>query len=101
MAHRFAVEWEDDRGPHAGVYVPRRDSGSRVISRSGGRIFLGRHGLARFHVDDTGTDLHIEVASRDGAVRLLVTARTAQHMTGELFSSVDEAVDFFRTAPIG
>jgi hypothetical protein len=101
VAHRFAVEWDDEDGRHVGVYVPRRDSGSRVISWSGGRVFPGRHGLARFQVNDTGTDLHIEVVSGDSSVRLLVTARTAQAMTGELFSSVDQAFNFFRTAPLG
>ena len=101
VAHRFAVEWDDDDGRHVGVYVPRRNSGSRVIAWSGGRVFPGRHDLARFQVDDSGTDLHIEVASRDGTVRLLVTLRTARDMTGELFSSVDQAIDFFRTAPVG
>jgi hypothetical protein len=41
------------------------------------------------------------VVSGDSSVRLLVTARTAQAMTGELFSSVDQAFNFFRTAPLG
>ena len=100
-AHRFAVEWDDDDGRQAGVYVPRRDSGSRLVSWSGGRVFPGRHGFARFDVKDTGTDLRIQAASRDGSVRLLVTARAAKAMTGELFSSVDEATRFFRTAPLG
>src|SRR5580658_1621615 len=62
VAHRFAIEWDDHDRRHVGVYVPRRDSSSRVISWSGGRVFPGRHGLARFEVEDTGTDLHIEVA---------------------------------------
>lgn len=25
-AHRIAVVWEDDQGPHEGVYIPRRDT---------------------------------------------------------------------------
>lgn len=101
VAHRFAVEWDEDDGHHVAVYVPRRDSGSRVISWSGGRVFPGSHGLARFEVQDTGADIHIEVVSRDGAVRLMVTAHTAKAMTGELFSSIDDATSFFRTAPLG
>ena len=101
VAHRFAVEWDDDDGRHVGMYVPRRDSASRVISWSGGRVFPGRHGLASFEVNDSGTGLHIEVVSRDSSVRLLVTVRTALAMTGELFSSGDQAISFFRTAPLG
>jgi Uncharacterized conserved protein (COG2071) len=101
VAHRFAVEWDDDDGRHLGVYVPRRDSGSRVISWSGGRVFPGRHGLARFEVEDSGEDLHIEVLSRDRAVRLEVKARTGEAMSGELFGSMVDATSFFRAAPIG
>jgi hypothetical protein len=101
VAHRFAVEWDDDDGRHVGVYVPRRDSGSRVISWSGGRAFPGRHGLASFQVNDSGKDIHIEVVSRDHSVRLLVTASMAKAMTGKLFSSIDDATSFFRSAPVG
>jgi hypothetical protein len=101
VAHRFAVEWDEDDGRHVGVYVPRRDSGSKIISWSGGRVFPGRHGLAGFEVHDTGRDIHIEVVSHDGAVRLIVTAHTAKAMTGELFSSIDDATSFFRAAPVG
>jgi hypothetical protein len=101
VAHRFAVEWDDHDGRHVGVYIPRRDSGSRLVSWSGGRVFPGQHGLARFQVQDTGTDLHIDVASRDSAVRLSVTASVAMTMTGELFGTVEDATDFFRSASLG
>ncbi|HET9060223.1 MAG TPA: DUF2071 domain-containing protein [Acidimicrobiales bacterium] len=101
VAHRFAVEWDDDDGHHLGVYVPRRDTGSRMISLSGGRVFPGRHGLAHFYVNDSGKDLHIEVVSRDHSVRLVVTANQAKAMTGELFRSIDDATSFFKMAPVG
>jgi hypothetical protein len=34
-AHRVAVEWEDASGPHEGVYIPRRDTGSLLHAFSG------------------------------------------------------------------
>src|SRR5687768_9574793 len=41
-AHRVAVEWEDDDGrAREGVYIPRRDSDSRVNRLAGGRLFPG------------------------------------------------------------
>jgi hypothetical protein len=101
VAHRFAVEWDEEDGRHVGVYVPRRDSSSRIISWSGGRVFPGRHRLASFEVKDTGTDLHIEVVSRDGSVRLVVAAHVDEAMAGELFTSIDDATSFFLTAPLG
>ena len=38
-AHRFAVEWDDANGTHAGVFVPRRDTNSRISAAAGGKVF--------------------------------------------------------------
>ena len=62
-AHRFAVEWEDDDGRYLGVYVPRRDTNSRITSRVGGSIFPGDYRLARFDVTEDATGLEIGRAS--------------------------------------
>jgi len=36
--HRIAVEWGDEDGAWTGVFVPRRDSGSRLSVALGGRV---------------------------------------------------------------
>lgn len=100
VAHRFAVEWDDDLGGHVSVYVPRRDTNSRLASWSGGRLFPGTYGLADFAVQD-GDDLRIDVLSSDGSVRLSVRAQRAAAMGGRLFGSAQEAADFFRRGPVG
>jgi Uncharacterized conserved protein (COG2071) len=99
-AHRFAVEWEDDTGPHVGVYVPRRHTSSRITAWLGGRVFPGDYRLARFHVIEGATELEIGVASTDGSVRLSVAARVSDELGGSLFSSTEDAVDFFRSGSI-
>jgi hypothetical protein len=99
-AHRFAVEWEDDGGRRQGVYVPRRDTNSRITSRVGGRVFPGDYRLARFDVTEGATGLQIAVTSRDGSIRLSVAAREIGVLGGSLFGSSDDAVDFFRRGPI-
>src|SRR4051812_12690190 len=38
-AHRIAVEWEGREG----VYIPRRDTSSRINAAVGGRLFPGVH----------------------------------------------------------
>jgi hypothetical protein len=101
VAHRFAVEWDGDEGTQVGVYVPRRDTNSRLTSLAGGRVFPGHHWLATFDVHEQGPVLRITVASRDAVVGLAVTAREAVGLGGSLFGSIDDAVDFFRRGSLG
>lgn len=100
-AHRIAVEWDDDEGTHAGVYIPRRDSNSMITVVGGGTIFPARHHLARFTVDEPGGTVRISVSARDRQVRLAVTAAPATTLASELFDSVDEARAFFREGALG
>jgi hypothetical protein len=99
-AHRFAVEWDEDDGRQLGVYVPRRDTNSRITSSVGGRVFPGNYRLARFDVTEDATGLAIGVASRDRSVRLSVAARRSYELGGSLFGSTDAAVEFFRRGSI-
>jgi hypothetical protein len=101
VAHRFAVEWDDDEGTQVGVFIPRRDTNSLLTALAGNRIFPGRHHLARFEVDDKGPDIHISVSSRDGTVDLSAKAHEGTELGGQLFSSVQSAIDFFRQGAQG
>jgi hypothetical protein len=101
VAHRFAVEWDDADGGHVGVYVPRRDTNSRVTSLAGGRVFPGSYRLARFNVREPGDEVRIRVFSHDGQVRLAVEAVPAGELPSELFGTLDEAVGFFRHGALG
>jgi hypothetical protein len=49
-AHRIAVNWVENNVIKEGVYIPRRDTSSRINSFVGGRIFPGRHFHAEFNV---------------------------------------------------
>ena len=96
VAHRFAVEWGDPGQPRAGVYVPRRDTSSRITSAAGGKVFPGWYQLARFEVSEPGGEVHVNVTSRDGGTQLAVIAAPAGVLASELFGTLDDAVDFFR-----
>jgi uncharacterized protein YqjF (DUF2071 family) len=96
VAHRFAVEWDDSEGTHTGVYVPRRDTGSRFASFAGGRLFPGDYRLADFDIEDAGSQISIDVTSRDSVTQLSVRAHRVEVLGGALFGSVGEAIDFFR-----
>src|SRR5215470_4894648 len=67
-AHRIAVVWEDEDGPHEGVYIPRRDTGSLVNHLAGGRLFPGEHQRARFHVTEDDQRVALHMRSADGQV---------------------------------
>ena len=99
-AHRIAVEWDTDDGPATGVYIPRRDTSSRLAVLLGGRAFPGWHRRARFVVDEGHGSYRIRFSNREVDVR--VTAHRADSvMTGSVFRSLDEASAFFRCASLG
>jgi hypothetical protein len=101
-AHRIAVVWNDDAGPHEGVYIPRRDTGSLVSHLLGGRVFPGEHQRATFRIaeDDGRIDLHMR--SADGRVDVEVVGRDATALPEtSVFTSVSEASAFFESGSIG
>ncbi len=65
-AHRIAVEWTENEEIKEGVFVPRRDTSSRLNSLAGGRVFPGVHHLADFKVDEDEGLYNIEFRSEDG-----------------------------------
>lgn len=96
-AHRIAVEWTDATGIlHHGVYVPRRDTSSCVVSLMGGRVFPGELHRARFDVRETDEQLHVAMRSVDGDTSVSVDATLATDLSqSSIFSSLDEASAFF------
>jgi hypothetical protein len=52
-AHRIAVEWDENEQLQEGVFIPRRDTSLRLNTLVGGRLFPGRHYLAKFNVKVT------------------------------------------------
>lgn len=100
-AHRFAVEWDDATGTHTGVYVPRRDTNSRITSAAGGKIFPGSYQPARFEVDEPAGQVRIDVASRDGRMQLAVAAVPAGALRSQLFATLGDAAGFFRRGALG
>lgn len=101
VAHRFAVEWDDDQGTHAGVFIPRRATSSRMTALAGDRVFPGAYQLARFTVTETASELQIGVESRDGSLSLAVSGHEATSFGGELFGSLGDALTFFQQGSLG
>lgn len=102
VAHRIAVEWDDHGQLQEGVYIPRRDTNSRLNTLVGGRLFPGMHHHA--HVITTETDNRISVAftSDDTNMRVMVSGRSDITLpTDSVFGSLAEASSFFERGSLG
>jgi hypothetical protein len=101
-AHRFAVEWDQNGSTRQGVYIPRRDSSSRLSALLGGRLVPGEHHHAQFIIEETDDRLHVEFQSDDGTARINVIARPAAELTaGSIFASIDDASRFYEGGALG
>lgn len=100
-AHRIAVVWEDETGPHEGVYILRRDTGSLVNHLAGGRLFPGEHRRATFHVTEDDQRIALQMRSADGQVELDVVGLMAVQLPATSgFATVSEASAFFERGAI-
>lgn len=100
-AHRIAVEWDEQGGTKEGVYVPRRDTSSRLNAFAGGRLFPGKHYLARFNVRETDNNYHFDFTSSDNT-KISIDARiTDQFRSDSIFKTIENASDFFKRGSLG
>ncbi|MFH9723070.1 DUF2071 domain-containing protein [Streptomyces sp. NPDC017254] len=101
-AHRIAVEWDGPDGVETGVYIPRRDTASRLNAWAGGRVFPGEHGRADFEVHETPHRTRVALETWDGDIRVDVTVEPADELHGsELFADLAAASRFFRAGAKG
>lgn len=101
-AHRIAVVWADTAGPHEGVYIPRRDTGSLMNHLAGGRVFPGEHQRAKFQVLENDRQIDLHMRSADGLVEIDVVGHAAERLVEtSIFGSVSEASAFFESGSIG
>ena len=101
-AHRIAVEWETDGTLMRGVYVPRRDTNSRLNVLAGGRIFPGLQHHASFAVNESCDRFDVRMKSDDGVARVHVSGRVAKALNaGSIFETLDTASAFFAQGSIG
>lgn len=92
-AHRIAVQWFDSGVKREGVYIVRRDSGSRIVGLIGRRA-LAEH-PARFDARETQDHFAIDVCSDDGFGSVLVRAHVEPALTSSVFTSAAHAQAFF------
>src|SRR4029077_3349186 len=77
-AHRIAVEWDEEGLIKEGVYIPRRDTSLRLNTLVGGRLFPGKHYLAKFNVKEADGSYHIDFTSSDNTSISIDAKETGQ-----------------------
>lgn len=100
-AHRIAVEWEEEGVTKEGVYIPRRDTSSRWNALAGGRIFPGKHHLARFDVKEENGHYHIGFTSTDHTSLTVDARSTNEFPATSVFRTLENASAFFAGGAVG
>lgn len=102
-AHRVAVEWDENDGTaREGVFIPRRDTGSRLNYVTGGRVFPGQHHFASFDVHEAGNEIRFKMRSQDEGAEVRLCGQVSQQLPASSgFASLEEASRFFQTGSLG
>ena len=101
-AHRVAVEWDEDGRTREGVYIPRRDTDSRLNAWAGGTLFPGLHHRAWFTVEESNGTCSVAVESLDGDTRVRVVGTATDRLPeSSVFDSPAEASAFFERGSLG
>jgi hypothetical protein len=100
-AHRIGVEWDEGGDTRAGVYVPRRDTSSRLNALVGSRSF-GRHYRADFAVEEGGGRYRLEMTNEAEGLTVRVDAReTDRFPPDSVFPDLPAASDYHECASLG
>jgi len=101
MAHRIAIRYPTSDGMRDGVFIWRRDTDQCLVTLLGGRLFPGVHQHATFSVAEQN-GISIDVRTQDGTADVRLDASPQRGWdSNSVFSSFDEAVEFFRRGDCG
>jgi hypothetical protein len=101
-AHRIAVVWEEGGEVHEGVFIPRRDTSSRMSTLVGGRLFPGEHHHAHFQTEEIDGYYRVQMESDDGVASLLVEGRIGEYFPKtSVFENLEQASKFFEGGSLG
>jgi hypothetical protein len=100
-AHRIAVEWDEEGETKEGVYIPRRDTSLRLNTILGGRIFPGKHYLAKFNVKEGDGNYHVDFTSSDNT-SISIDAKEIEYFdTKSIFETLENVSEFFEKGAVG
>ncbi|MFT7611733.1 MAG: hypothetical protein ACI9J3_000679 [Parvicellaceae bacterium] len=100
-AHRIAVEWLENGEIKEGVYIPRRDTSSKLNSIAGGTIFPGIHNFAEFSVEEAEGNYKVSFISDDETTLSIEAKETDQWNEESVFKSMASVSEFFENGSVG
>lgn len=100
-AHRIAVEWTENGKIKEGVYIPRRDTSSKLNSLAGGAIFPGVHHLAEFSIHESKGKYKVAFISEDETSLSIEAKETNKWNNESVFESLDCVSQFFENGSVG
>ncbi|MFK7922747.1 MAG: DUF2071 domain-containing protein [Bacteroidia bacterium] len=100
-AHRIAVEWTENGKEKEGVYIPRRDTSSRLNSLAGGTVFPGVHHLAEFTIDESDGNYAVSFVSDDQTSLSIVAKESTEWNRESAFENLQCVSDFFEDGSVG
>lgn len=100
-AHRIAVQWKENGKQKEGVYIPRRDTSSKLNSLAGGSIFPGTHHLAEFTVNEVGRSYEVSFVSDDETSLSIRATETSKWNKESIFENLECVSSFFKNGTVG
>lgn len=100
-AHRIAVEWTEDGELKEGVFIPRRDTSSKLNAMAGGTIFPGIHHLADFSVKESDGNYEVGFISEDKTFLSIKAKETDQWNSESVFEDLACVSAFFEKGSVG
>ena len=100
-AHRIAVEWDENGQVKEGVFIPRRDTSLRFNVIVGGRLFPGKHHLAKFNVRETNENYHVDFTSLDKTQISIDATAVKTFDVHSIFETLENVSDFFEKGAVG
>jgi Uncharacterized conserved protein (COG2071) len=102
VAHRIAVNLPEGHGSSSGVFVPRRDTSSPLVSVVGSRFFSGGLHRAQCRVTEAGGHYHAALTSRDHRTDVLVDGELTDRLPEtSIFANLSESSAFFQNGSVG
>ncbi len=100
-AHRIAVEWTENGEQKEGVYVPRRDTSSKLNALAGGTIFPGIHHLADFTINESNGNYKVSFVSDDNTSLSIQAKEITVWNEESVFENPECASKFFEEGFVG
>ncbi len=100
-AHRIAVNWRENGKLKEGVYIPRRDTSSKLNSLAGGTIFPGIHHFADFTVNEKEGNYEVGFISDDNTSLSIKARETNTWNKESVFENLQCVSDFFEDGSVG